>query len=386
MMGIVLASGCTGGSAPAPSSTSARASTSTSTEPTTASTAPRTTTSTTIACDVHLASWPVPRRLAQLLLVGGEFGDLPGSRPAAAAGVGGFVLFGQPAAGSGPSIHAGIESLLGSARDAGAVAPWMATDEEGGSIARLSDVIGALPSPRTMAAEWTTAQIETALTVHGVAMRQLGLSVDLAPVLDTAAATHTIAEEDERSFSDDPAVAASDGIAFAAGLRGAGILPVAKHFPGFGHASANTDLGPAVAPPLAQLEAHDLIPFERAIAAGIPTVMVMHASVPGLTGTTPASLSPATYAFLRGTLHFDGVAMTDSLAAGAITATGQSEERAAVTAVKAGADMVMIAGDSWSQVLGALEQQVASGGLSLARVDASVARILTVKGFHPCAA
>src|SRR5581483_586671 len=113
-----------------------------------------------------------------------------------------------------------------------------------------------------------------------------------------------------------------DGMAFAQGLQAAGIVPVVKHVPGIGHASADTDLGPATDPPLAQLQGHDLIPFDQAVSAGAPVVMVSHAIVPGLTGGLPASLSPATYQLLRDGLGFQGVAVTDALAAGAISAAG----------------------------------------------------------------
>ena len=91
------------------------------------------------ACTTPVNAWPVSQRVEQLLMVGGQFSDLGASTPMAAAGVGGFVLFGQPAAGSGPAISSGIASLDATAREHGQVGPWMSTDEEGGPIARLSE-------------------------------------------------------------------------------------------------------------------------------------------------------------------------------------------------------------------------------------------------------
>ena len=117
---------------------------------------------------------------------------------------------------------------------------------------------------------------------------------------------------------------------------------MAKHFPGLGHASADTDTGRPPTRRSSQLETDDLIPFEQAAAAGLPVVMVGHPMVPGLTGNVPASLSPATYHLLRSTLGFKGVAMTDDLDAGAISAAGYTQPAAAVAAIEAGADMVMI--------------------------------------------
>lgn len=336
------------------------------------------------ACDDPAATWSVTRRLSQLIIVGGQFSDLAASTPAASAGVGAFVFFGQPAGGSGPAIRSGLAALASAAATAGQVVPWMSTDEEGGLVQRLANVAGPLPSPRQMAGRWTPSQVQSVLAAHASVMRSLGITMDLAPVLDTASPANTIADESDRSFSERADVATTYGLAFANGLRSAGVLPVVKHFPGIGHADADTDLGPATDPPLSQLEARDLIPFVGAISGGEPVIMVSHAAVPNLTGQVPASLSPATYRFLRGTLSFDGVVMTDSLGAGAVSSAGYSEASAAVQAVEAGADMVMIDAAAWSSTLAALEQAVASGALPLSGVNASVDRILTAKGLRVC--
>ena len=335
-------------------------------------------------CTSPVSTWPVAQRVEQLIMVSGQFSDLGAAAPEATAGVGGFVLFGQPAAGSGPAIRSGIAGLDGAATGHGQVVPWMSTDEEGGPIARLSSVIGALPSPRQMVAQWTPAQVQSALTSHGRAMRSLGITMDLAPVLDTANPTNTVAGENYRSFSESGQVAASYGLAFAAGLRAGGIVPVAKHFPGLGHASADTDAGPATDPPLSQLEGDDLIPFKAAAAAGLPVVMVGHPMVPGLTGNVPASLSPAAYHLLRSTLGFKGVALTDDLDAGAISSAGHTQAAAAVLAIEAGADMAMIDAGQWSATVTALTRAVTGGQLALADVDTSVGRILAAKGIAMC--
>ncbi len=339
---------------------------------------------TTSSCLAPVSAWPVSQRVEQLLMVGGQFADLGASTSMAAAGVGGLVLFGQPAAGSGPSITSGIAGLDAAASAHGQVEPWMSTDEEGGVVARLANVIGALPSARQMAAQWTPAQVQSALTGHGSAMRSLGVTMDLAPVLDTASPNDTVADENSRSFSENGQVAGSYGLAFADGLLAAGIVPVVKHFPGLGHASADTDNGPATDPPLAQLETDDLIPFEQAAAAGLPVVMVGHPQVPGLSGNVPASLAPATYQFLRNSVGFGGVAMTDDLDAGAISAAGYSQPAAAVRAIEAGADMAMIDASQWSAAVNALAQAVSVGQLPAAQLDASVSRILAAKGVPVC--
>lgn len=336
------------------------------------------------ACVDPVATWSLAQRLAQLMIVGGQFSAPGGSTSAAAAGVGGFVFFGQPPAGSGPAIQSGLAGLAAAARTAGQVAPWMSTDEEGGQVQRLAAVLGPLPSPRWMAANWSPSQVQSAVAAHALALRRLGISMDLAPVVDTASPGNPIADESDRSFSEDGQVAAAYGVAYADGLRTAGVIPVAKHFPGMGHADANTDLAPATDPPLAQLGQDDLVPFEAAVAAGEPAIMVSHVAVPDLTGRMPASLSGAAYRFLRGTLGFHGLAMTDSLAAVAIASAGYSEPAAAVAAVEAGADMVMVDATWWQRTLVALEQAAASGALTLSRVNEAVARIVAAKNLTAC--
>ena len=209
--------------------------------------------------------------------------------------------------------------------------------------------------------------------------------MDLAPVLDTASPADTVAGESYRSFSENGGVAASYGLAYAKGLRAAGVVPVAKHFPGLGHASADTDNGPATDPPLSQLETDDLIPFEQAAAAGLPVVMVGHPMVPGLTGSVPASLSPAAYQFLRTQVGFGGVAMTDDLDAGAISAAGYTQPAAAVRAIESGADMAMIDAGQWSATVSALtagrQQRRASRWPRSTRPST---RILAAKGIPVC--
>ena len=113
-----------------------------------------------------------------------------------------------------------------------------------------------------------------------------------------------------------------------------------KHFPGLGGSTGNTDNGAAQTLPWSTLKQVAIPPFAAAINDGAPAVMVSNATVPGLT-TLPASLSPAVMRELKITLHFQGLVMTDSLSAGAISAAGYSVPAAAVQALRAGADMVM---------------------------------------------
>jgi beta-N-acetylhexosaminidase len=310
-------------------------------------------------------------------MVGGQLGNPAAKRAEVAQGAGAVVFLGQAAAGSGPSITAGLSQLMAAA---GPVVPWLSTDEEGGGVARLSSVIGPVAWPRQQAARQSPSGVATAMHSRAVALRSLGINMDLAPVLDAASASNAVGAENLRSFSEDGNAAASYGLAFAEALKSGGVVPVVKHFPGLGHVDGNTDTTPAHVPPLSQLQTNDLIPFRRAAQAGLGVIMISHAVVPGLTEGQPASLAPATYSFLRQQVGFGGVALTDDLSAGAISGAGYSGPAAAERAIEAGADMVMVDGRSLSEIVQQLQTAVDTGRLPLERVDQAVGRVLTIKG------
>src|SRR5205809_818374 len=166
------------------------------------------------------------------------------------------------------------------------------TDEEGGGVQRMANLVGWLPWPAWMGSNWSAAQIQAAVTQVGSKMSADGVNMDLAPVIDvdgTNAAPSGTNPDGWRSFSGNTAVVSKDGIAFMNGLRSAGVIPVLKHFPGLGGSTGNTDNGSAQTLPWTTLQQVAIPPFAAAIAAGAPAVMVSNATVPGLT-TLPASL------------------------------------------------------------------------------------------------
>lgn len=303
-----------------------------------------------------------------------------------AAGIGGVVLFGTPPAGA--DIRAQLLDLHAAA---GAWPLLVASDEEGGGIQRLAALTGALPWPRDLATR-DPATIRAMARTMGRALRALSVRIDLAPVADLDAgpgpdATHP---DGKRSFSADPATATADVLAFARGLLDAGIVPVVKHYPGLGTATANTDAGPATTASLAALQGRDLVPFAAAVRAGVPAVMTSNAVVPGLS-TLPVSLSAAATRLLRTTLGFDGAIITDSLSATAISAAGFTVGAASVQALVAGADGVILgSGDTYdgaalaSSVRHSIVAAVDAGRLSPARLREAVGRLARLMGATTC--
>jgi beta-N-acetylhexosaminidase len=324
--------------------------------------------------------------------------DISAVQVAVNDGAGGILFLGSSP--PPPNLAAQLGAALAAASPR--PAPAVMADEEGGGIQRLAGAVPSLPWPRDMAQSLTPSQVQTQATSVGRAMRQLGVGIDLAPVVDLDAGPGPSATNPDglRSFSADPAIASRYALAFLQGLQAGGVLPVVKHFPGLGGASGNTDYGPATTPPLAELQTGGLVPFRAAIAAGAPAVMVSNAIIPGLT-TLPAVLSPtAVNGLLRHTLGFQSLVLTDSLSAGAITQAGYDLPRAAVTAIEAGSDMILFGSTltaaetlllspidvaaSIGQIVSAIVAATRAGTLPLARLDDAVQHVLVAKHVNLC--
>ncbi|MHA7666057.1 glycoside hydrolase family 3 N-terminal domain-containing protein [Mycolicibacterium sp. HS_4_1] len=263
----------------------------------------------------------------------------------------------------------------------------VSVDEEGGRVQRLKGLIGSQPSPRELvAAGKTPEQVRDIARQRGLAMRELGITIDFAPVVDiTDAADGTVIGD--RSWGNTAEAVTAYAGAYADGLRDAGLLPVLKHFPGHGHASGDSHKGGVVTPPLAQLETLDLVPYQSLTTSTPVAVMVGHMQVPGLTGTDPASLSKAAYDLLRGGRYggqpypsFNGAAFTDDLSSmGAITQR-YSVPEAVLKALQAGADTALwITTKEVPDVLDRLQQAVDAHELSQERVDDAVRHMAVTK-------
>jgi beta-glucosidase-like glycosyl hydrolase/CubicO group peptidase (beta-lactamase class C family) len=216
--------------------------------------------------------------------------------------------------------------------------------------------------------------------------RALGVHLNFAPVLDVNSnpANPII---NTRSYGEDPQMVARLGVAYIRGMRDGGLMSTAKHFPGHGDTRTDSHLElPVVDADRTRLDTLELIPFRRAIEAGVDAVMTAHLSVPAVVepDAPPATLSAAlTTGLLREELGFEGLVFTDALQMGAIVSRYGGAE-AAVRAVEAGADVVLMPEDP-ERAIAAIVAAVRSGRLSEARIDASVRRLLEAKaaaGLH----
>ena len=353
---------------------------STTTTSTTTTVASTTTTSTTTTstlapgpsaaeCVVDL---PVGLRVGQVLLPLATQAELPVVADLAGRGlVAGVVVVG--------AVGDGFPMAVAAVQAASATGPVMvAVDEEGGRVQRFEAMLGSMPSAAEMTA-LTVDAVRAMATERAEALADLGVTVVLAPVLDVGGSPGI----GDRSFSDDPEVVSTHGIAFAEGLMAGGLVPVVKHFPGHGRANADSHDELATTPPLDELWEVDLLPF--VLTPDGAAVMVGHLAVPGLTGGVPATLSPAAITgLLRDDLGFDGVVVTDDLAMGPV-ADLVDVATAARLALIAGADLLMIGGlanvvpAAWSLVA-ALDD----GSLDERWLDEAVERVLAMRGVDPC--
>jgi beta-N-acetylhexosaminidase len=319
------------------------------------------------------STWSDHRLAAQLVFSCVDLGDLDAARRQARAGIGGIVLLG-----SRPPSR--LRARLAAVRDASrtAVLPFVASDEEGGTVQRLRDVIYPLPSARTMGG-WSPARVRRTAHDYGVRMRRLGVRMDLAPVADLSVRGAYIASL-RRAFSADPDRVTARARAWRLGMRDAGVVTVLKHWPGHGSAP-NSHNGPARVAPLADLERADLLPFDSELADGAPVVMVGHLLSAGLTRDgVPTSESPHALRYLRRTAGPDAVILTDSLSmAAASSSLGISPVRATVRALRAGADWAMACDGSPLRAVAAVRDALASGALPREQAAASARRILAVK-------
>lgn len=257
---------------------------------------------------------------------------------------------------------------------------FLAVDEEGGTVSRIADA-GLAENVGTAKDIGDTGDANNAYAAgQNIAgyLVPLGFNVDFAPVADISNMEDSYIGD--RSFSGDSEVAAAMVASMVAGLQENGVSACLKHFPGLGHSVEDTHIAMSVTDRTAeQFRAEEFAVFSAGIEAGADFVMVGHISAPGLTGdNTPCTLSEAVVTnILRQELGFNGVIITDAMNMGAITEYYQADE-AAILALRAGCDMILMPDDFELAYKGVLEA-VQNGTISEERINNSLRRIYRIK-------
>ncbi len=299
--------------------------------------------------------------------------------------IGGVILFARNVQ-SPQQVAALTNELQTIALASGHPGLFIAIDQEGGRVARLTEATGftEFPSAMALTAAGDPQNAYRVGAMMAAEMRAVGINVDFAPDLDVNnnPANPVIGI---RSFSSDPQKVVEYGLAFAKGLQDNGVLAVGKHFPGHGDTSVDSHIDlPLVPHARARLDQIELAPFKAAIAAEVAGIMSAHVTFPAIDPTPglPATLSrPVLTGLLREELGYDGLIVTDSLEMGALAAHGWPPPVGAPLALAAGADLLLFNRDHVMHraVFANLVQAVRDGKISQEQLDASLRRILQTK-------
>jgi beta-N-acetylhexosaminidase len=173
---------------------------------------------------VELSRWSDARLAAQTVIVPVTETDVSTVGPEVSDGAGGVILFGSAA-----PANLGVQVVALNSRAPARLRPVVMTDEEGGGVQQMANLVGSLPWARFMGATWTPAYITSQVAVIARRMASFGITMDLAPVVDVDGRDVPPGSTDPdgwRSFSSNTSVVTQDGLAFARGLEQGGVVPV----------------------------------------------------------------------------------------------------------------------------------------------------------------
>ncbi|MBW8713280.1 MAG: beta-N-acetylhexosaminidase [Acidobacteria bacterium] len=326
-----------------------------------------------------MSSKDVRRHIGQLAIVGFAGRSIPQDLRLLARefDLGGVVFFGR-------NVEA-PEQVAEMSRDAQALASelplWVSVDQEGGRVARLKTPFTVWPPMLTLGRSGDERLAERFARALAAELRAVGISLDFTPVLDilTNRSNPVIGD---RALAEQAEDVARLGVAIIRTLQTEGIAACGKHFPGHGDTSTDSHHElPVVDHPPDRIERVELVPFRAAVAAGVACIMTAHILIPSLDDQRPATLSPRVIRMIKEDLGFQGLVLTDDLDMKAISGK-YGLAQAAISAIAAGCDVVLLCGpDPAAQVeaLEALIHAVEDGSLPVKRVEDALARQRRVK-------
>ncbi len=333
-----------------------------------------------------LSSMSESQRIGQLFLLG-----LPGNQLTSAVRTSiaqdhvGSVWFTATTSAGTAGVRAVTSAVQALATDAAThgVRFFVAANQEGGLVQALRGAgFSRIPSALVQGS-WTLATLQARAKAWGTQLRAAGVNLDFAPVADVVPpggdATNAPIGQLQREYGHDPLIVKQHVSVFVKGMAQAGIATTAKHFPGLGYVTGNTDFVSSVTDTVTTPHAATMQPFAAAIEAGAPFVMV---SLARYTRIDPGHLAVFSRTIigglLRGYLHFDGVVMSDALTATAVAT--MSPAARAIDFVAAGGDLLVVRSPAVANAMTtALAAQAARDAWFRGLVDAAALRVLGAK-------
>ncbi len=261
---------------------------------------------------------------------------------------------------------------------------FVATDQEGGWVRHVKAGTSETAGNLALGAGGVPRDAYLTGWYLGRELAALGINMDFAPTVDVYS-NPDAAVIGPRAFSSDPVQTGLLAIAWFKGLSRAGVIPLAKHYPGHGNADRDSHGAlPVVRTGYEQLWERELLPYRMLIPEGLPGIMSGHLAYPRVLGDlTPSSCSPFfMHEVLRNRLGFQGIVVTDDLEMNAVLTGGADTAEASRRALLAGNDMILISHTSrvqeqaWVRLLGLLRRDAAFRAV----VKEAVGRILRLKG------
>ncbi|WP_157623388.1 glycoside hydrolase family 3 N-terminal domain-containing protein [Terrabacter sp. Root85] len=327
------------------------------------------------------------QRVGQLFMVGGAVTGLGSATTTAISRyhVGNLILTGRTTAGAPPVryLTGRADTVTTTAATAG-VPLFIASDQEGGYVQVLQGPgFSRMPTALTQGS-WSDTLLTAYARTWGTQVMRSGVDVDLAPVMDTVAKSFASLNKPigfyQREYGYTQTVVADKGTTFLKGMRASGLAMTAKHFPGLGRVTGNTDTTAGVTDTVTTRTSTDITPFRAAISAGAHLLMVSSAYYSRIDASHPAVFSSTVIrGMIRRDLGFTGVVISDDLGNAKQVAAWSPGARA-VGFISAGGDVVLT-GNPYvvPAMVAAVTARAASDGVFRARVQAAVMRVLTVK-------
>ena len=285
-------------------------------------------------------------------------------------------------------IRRGIDALQALRRGQDLSPLWIATDQEGGPVSRLSPPLMRQPSLAEVVrlhrdpAERLVA-IRHYAAHQGRDLRSLGVNLNFAPVVDLNHGVHNPADRlsriSSRAISTDPAIVTQVAGLYCATLMQTGVHCTLKHFPGLGRVYEDTHrVAAELSASSHELEQSDWLPFREVMAQGNAFTMLSHARLTEIDRDRPSSFSSAVVkGLLRETWKHDGILVTDDFSMGAVTFSNEGAAGGAVAALNAGVDLLLVSydPDQYFPMMYALLAAARDGHLRSDMLEASAARL-----------